>query len=432
MGGGGRVKEMNLINRVFLSSLRLMQIAMQFLVFLVSLIFLSHLSLFAEQTHMGTYLYLTVFPVLLLYIARFFVRNGFVLFLLHILIFPILLKIGNTAGMPWSYGAMSLIWVIGSISFRTKHTRDERISEILVVVFIATALFGNFTKSDMMIKTGLYTGVAFILLQILYYNFINFNYFIETNRSLTTLPVHQMLTVNFFIMGIVILVCTGSAFLFGHPAIEKMVLSAGRGLKYGISFLLRFLFRGNREQINSPLPEKIMAEKPMEMLPIAANDSIWTDILNGIGIGIGVIAGIGIIIFLFIKLYTTFINLIRNMNAAQNEQDEKEFILAKEFREFRIKRKKNSEKDKSLNKKVRNLYKTIVTKNASKQGGRIKATMMPHEISNLYIHGEVDIATSIYEKARYGREEMTKEDVERLKTIGKNKAANRPKDLPGV
>ena len=77
MGGGGRVKEMNLINRVFLSSLRLMQIAMQFLVFLVSLIFLSHLSLFAEQTHMGTYLYLTAFPVLLLYIARFFVRNGF-------------------------------------------------------------------------------------------------------------------------------------------------------------------------------------------------------------------------------------------------------------------------------------------------------------------------------------------------------------------
>lgn len=423
---------MNLINRVFLSSLRVMQIAMQFLVFLVSLIFLSHLSLFAEQTHMKTYLFLTAFPVLVLYIARYFIRNGFVLFFLHILIFPLLVKIGNIAGMPWSYGAMSLIWVIGSITFRTKHTRNERMPEILVVVFIATVLFGNFIKSDMMIKTGLYTGVGFILLQILYYNFINFNYFIETNRTLTSLPIHQMLTVNFFIMGIVILVCVGSAFLFSHPAIEKMVLSTGRVLKYGISFLLRLLFRGNHEQVNPPLPEKIMTEGPLNMLPIEAKDSIWTDILNGIGTGIGVIVGIGIIIFLFIKLYTTFINLIRNMNAAQNEQDEKEFILAKEFKEFRIKRKKNNEKDKSLNKKVRNLYKVIVTKNASKQGGSIKATMTPHEISNLYIHGEVDVATSIYEKARYGREEVSREDVERIKTIGKNKVASHPKDLPGV
>ena len=118
-----------------------------------------------------------------------------------------------------------------------------------------------------------------------------------------------------------------------------------------------------------------------------------------------------------------FMKLVRNMNVTTEEQDVKEFIFAKDIRDRSIKRRKWSDFDNKLNKKARNIYKAMVTRNAIKKHDKIKASMTPTEISNLFINQESETATSIYEKARYGNEEVTKEEITILKNIGKKRSS---------
>ena len=117
-------------------------------------------------------------------------------------------------------------------------------------------------------------------------------------------------------------------------------------------------------------------------------------------------------------------NLFKKMNVTTKEQDVKEFIFAKDIRERSIKRRTKSDLDKKLNKKVRSIYKAMVTRNATKKHNIINASMTPTEISNLYINQERETVTSIYEKARYGNDEVTKEEITILKSIGKMKGSS--------
>lgn len=415
---------MTLQYRIFVACIRVMDLLMQGLLCLVLFISINQILFPMEEVTLLASIILVGIPVVFLYIARRFIFNGFLLFVIHLLLYVVLVYIGNRANVVWSYSIVSAGLMIASMAFRTKNNLFETMPLGAVAVFIIAIIAEHYVESSLMAKVSLNAGVLFILLQVLHYNFSNVADFILKNRERTSLPISQIIGVNSLIMTILIFICSATAYLFGLRIINKMVEQLGRWLKIAISFILRLLLpKATMPDVES-IPEDLPINNNLEMLPEIGETSIWAEILNKIAFILGSILCILVIVFLLVKLVMLFMNLVKKMNVTTKEQDVKEFIFAKDIRERSIKRRTKSELDKKLNKKVRSIYKAMVTRNAAKKHNIINASMTPTEISNLYINQERETVTSIYEKARYGNEEVTKEEITILKNIGKKKSSS--------
>ena len=415
---------MTLQYRIFVACIRVMDLLMQGLLCLVLFISINQILFPMEKVTLLASIILLAIPVVFLYIARRFIFNGFLLFIIHLLLYVVLVYIGNRANVVWSYSIVSAGLMIASIAFRTKNNLFETMPIGAVAVFIIAMIAEHYVESSLMAKVSLYAGLAFIFIQILHYNFSNVADFILMNRERTSLPISQIIGVNSLIMTILIFICGATAYLFGQRIIYIMVQQLGRWLKTAISIILRLLLpKATMPDVES-IPEDIPIKNDLEMLPEIGETSIWAEILNKIAFILGCILCILVIVFLLVKLAMLFMNLFKKMNVTTKEQDVKEFIFAKDIRERSIRRRTKSDLDKKLNKKARSIYKAMVTRNASKKHNIINASMTPTEISNLYINQERETVTSIYEKARYGNDEVTKEEITILKSIGKMKGSS--------
>lgn len=403
-------------NRILVYCLRISEVVMQALVFFIILLML-YAFVSTRDISIVTCLLVSVLPVFVLYIARRHVHNGVILFMIHICAAAFIYIMGSTPAEKVVHIIAGAVLIIFSVSLSVKVQKDnqEKMPIGLISVFIVAVILGNYLESHSITLAGMYCGEVYIILQVVYHNFSNVNDFIMMNRDRTTLPVKQMITVNSFIMAILATLCIGVTLLFSNSYVNKMLHSVGLLMKDAVLSVLRFFFSLlNYKEEESVITEPI-EENGLTELQALAQDSASSDIINGIL----TIFGIVLVTLVVILIIAGLVRLIKTMGSSRSGEDVKEFILIKERKEFRIRQKKKADREKSTNAKARKIYKSIVTKNAARCGNKINDSMVPADISKLYINGDQNLATDIYEKARYSNQQVTQQEVEALKKYRK-------------
>lgn len=404
-------------NLILVCCLRILEAGMQILVFFIILFMLSYTFVTEHDTRIITCLFISSIPVFVLYIARHHIHNSIVLFILHIGVAAFIFSMGNTAEEKVAYIIMGAILIIFSVSLCIKEQREnsEKLPVGLIGVFIGAVILGNYLGFDMITGAGIYCGEIYIILQVIHHNFSNVNHFIVLNRESKTLPAKQMIAVNTFIMSILITLCFGVIQIFGNGYVNRLLLSIVTLIKDAVFFVLRFLFSFGNHEVKEPAAPNTLKDKGMAEFNALTQDSIWTNILNTIVTIIGIALIIGFVILITVGL----VRLVKRMGSSYSGEDVKEFIISKQNRESKIRRGRKEEREITSNAKARKIYKSVVTKNAAKSGNKIIASMVPADISKLYINGDQNTATDIYEKARYSNKQITQEEIDTLKKYRK-------------
>lgn len=286
----------------------------------------------------------------------------------------------------------------------------------MIIFFVVVMLAGSFTKRDIIEQWALYFGIVFIVLQVVYHNINNMNDIMLMNYEVKNFPAGQMMRVNTFIMSVVAVICLGAMLIIDNPYVYRML----DALKNVIFMLLRFVFGfingGGDEEI--PIEEPTTAEAAGEGMQLPMESGVIQDILNGIAM----ILGIAMIIVIIVCIAAALLRLMKKMRGSDGVQgDIREFVAPDEKKIRLTRREKKAEyaSDDAVGVKVRKLYKGMVMHDAKKKKMSVAASLTPDEISEKYIAVSADEATRIYEKARYGGQELSAAELESMKEIKK-------------
>ena len=415
-------------NRVLRCLLRSMEAAMQILLFFVVLLMASCQFVSRDIRGIGKCFLLAALPVLVLYLTRLWVQNNVLILLTHIFVAVLVVTRGTTGDEIFAYIILSVALLVYSLSMggtikmdsATKRNSAEKLPLGFVCLFVAAIVLGRQMEFVQLETIGMYGGALFIILQILYMNFDSVNKYIVLNQGIANLPVKQIVWVNSFQMSVLVILFCGVTYLFGNSYVGRMVESISGFLGSVMKYLLRLLFsfgKDSRTKVYVP-DESFGGGRGMQELWAIVEDTIWRDILNGIGMIFGSVVGSIGIIGLSALVLVLIIKKMKSMSFG-GESDIKEFMVPSDVIEFFVSPKKKTEEEEvhGLNRKVRKLYKSYVKKRAAQKQGMVKGTMLPAEISEIYVEKEAGMVTEIYEKARYGSESVSAEEWKRLKEI---------------
>ncbi|MBO5336656.1 MAG: DUF4129 domain-containing protein [Lachnospiraceae bacterium] len=416
-------------NRVLWCLLRSMEAAMQILLFFVVLLMASCQFISRNLWGIGKCFLLAALPVLVLYLTRLWAQNNVLILLTHIFVAVLVVTRGSTGDEIFAYIILSVSLLVFSLSIggvaikrdsATKRNSAEKLPLGFVCLFVVAMVLGRQMEFVQLESIGMYGGALFIILQILYMNFDSVNKYIVLNQGIANLPVKQIVWVNSFQMSVLVILFCGVTYLFGNSYVGRMVESISGFLGSVMKCLLRLLFsfgKDGRTKVYVP-DESFGGGRGMQELWAIVEDTIWRDILNGIGMIFGSVVGSISIIGLSALLLVLIIKKLKSMSFG-GESDIKEFMVPTDVIEFFVSPKKKTEEEEArgLNRKVRKLYKSYVKKRAVQKQGMVKGTMLPAEISETYVEKETVRVTEIYEKARYGSEPVSAEEWKRLKEI---------------
>lgn len=416
MGGEG-VK-----NRIIVYLIRGMEMLMQIMVFTLALMVLVMGFFGRSQTEVFRCVLAMGIPCVALYFTRLMARNNISVSAVHGAALVFMLVFGRDGVEKVAYAIIGIAMIIYSVvlSINDKTRFGEKMPIGMIGVFILAAVVGKYAGLPVLEQWAMGCGIAFIALQIIYCNLSNLNDFMVVNHEVMNFPAKQMVSVNAFIMTVLLVICAGGMVLSNSSYIFKMLKGIGSLLAAGIRFLVQAFVREDEK-----VPEIGDTREPedqgnlLDGLEIP-EDGPWTDILNGIALVVGVIVMVAVVICIAIA----FVRLLRSMQgAAGKEGDIKEFIKPEGVRAVRLKGREVHKEDpkEPKNIRVRKLYKSTVKKNAAKKGASLRGNMTPAELSDAYIPIRQEEVTKIYEKARYSDLEITKEELELMKTVKKAK-----------
>ncbi len=399
--------------------LRMLELGMQSLSFFIVLLMLSYNLIKLNISSVAESFLLAVLPVVLVYMVRARVRSNILIVIIHAGVAVFFMIYGKTPDERLVYLLFGVALLLFSLSLckSQKEKGAEKIPIGFASLFVCAVWISNVTGLEQMAKAGMYGGGIFIILHILYLNFDNMNRYMIMNREIAGLPVKQMVVVNVLQMSVLVTLFAAVIFVIGNTYVSRMVEIIGGLFLTGLKAILRFIFSiGKDLESGYYIPKTEPGEGGEAILHALMEESIWTEILNGIGMIFGSILGVTCLIGLCIGIVLVIIKSLKNMSP-DAENDVKEFVVPRDITEFRW-RKKERRKDvigTGNNGKLRRLYKSQVEKAVKQKGDTISAMMMPYEISKQHMQDVAELATRLYEKARYSDLSVTKEEIVDLK-----------------
>lgn len=409
-------------NRIIVYLIRSMEMLMQVMVFTLALLLLVMGFFGRSQTEPYRCFLAMGVPCVALYFTRLTARNNIIVIAVHGASLVFMLLFGRDGVEKLAYSIIGIVVIIFSVvlSINGRTRFGEKMPIGMIGVFILAAVVGKYAKLPVLEQWAMVCGIVFIAVQIIYCNLNNLNDFMLVNHEVMNFPAKQMVSVNAFIMTVLLVICAGGMVLSNSSYIFKMLKGIGSLLTAGIRFLVQAFVREDENVLETgDTREPEDQENILGGLEIP-EDGPWTDILNGIALVVGVI----VIVALVICIAIAFVRLLRSMQgAAGREGDIKEFIKPEGVRAVRLKgREVHKEDPKEPNNiRVRKLYKSTVKKNAAKKGASLRGNMTPAELSGAYIPMRQEEVTEIYEKARYSDLEIAKEELELMKAVKKAK-----------
>ncbi len=265
-----------------------------------------------------------------------------------------------------------------------------------------------------------YFGILYLILALLSSYLMNTKYIEPMEENTGYTPTKEILKSNnrmVFSIGGVLLFAT---FFLRYPPVEAFLTSAFTLMKQGILSLLSFVLRLLRSTPAIPEVENIeISDIPQEPLPIATTNPFF-DLLQEILIFVvyfafitGLILTISLAIYRFIKKY-----LYYHPTTPIMEEDEFSVIVTKERLTKTKHKKEEIDTCRNNNQKIRYYYKKKIKRTLEKTKF-LDQSLTPNERANITdSNSDKDLKdlTSLYNRARYSNETMTKEEAKEAKT----------------
>lgn len=362
-------------------------------------------------------------PLFFYLITRMYVENLFLFALFHIgCAGGILLFFPNTVGETITILFCLIVMIGNSIRLRIVESSQECPSLLLLSVFFIVYLFASYIEKEILMKQCFYELVIFLILYMISKNLENTEKFIYLNRDTANFPIQQIKGVNRTLL------CFFTIVMFGGMLLAPKIYPKSIIEKIGAILLLvlRWLFSliqgeemsqkpyldiredGNLGGYGFPIEEGVPSKLAVflqYLMEIFTVVFLIAVVLFGVGFG----------------LYQIYKRFYAMPLSSGKEEKKTNVVTVTESIPILRKKKELQEELGGYNKKIRYQYKKSVKRRRGKEQ-ILASSLTPTEIENVLMRPIVDLEErermiALYEKARYGKEECTKEDLEEVKRM---------------
>ncbi len=364
-------------------------------------------------------------PLLLYSFVRMYVENLFLFALLHIgcaggILFFFPHTVGESAAI-----SICLIIIIGnSVRFRiTESYRHQECPHLLLlsILFIVYAL-ASYIEKTILMRQCFYELIIFLIFYMISKNLENTEKFINLNRDTANFPVRQIKGVNRTLLCFFTIVMFGGMLLAPQIYPESLIEQFGAVLLSILRWLFSLILReeidqepyldfredGNLGGYEFPIEENVPSKLAVflqYLMEIAAAVFLIAVILFGIGFG----------------LYQIYKRFYAIPLSSEKEQKKTDVVTVTESVPIFRRKKEPQEELGGYNKRIRRQYKKSVKRRKGKDQV-LSESLTPAEIETVLEHPIMDPKErerliALYEKARYGKEECTKEELEEVKRM---------------
>lgn len=397
------------------------------ILFVVLTVYLGILKL---QPNMGKFLLLGLLPFGF-YLIRAYANNLVVFFGLHLFWAALPYLLAENVTEKVFYILLAIVFFAISVYFRVaKHQKEDSIlfvamTCILAVVAYFSAVLGRVPKGDEIIVT---LAIVYVIFYMLYQYIKGYLSYIKNNEvSNQNIPKTHIFKTSFSALIGFLTLFTGFALLLVKGNFfADLIYKIGDLIKRFIIWLLSFapdaMELGKAEEEKEEAFETMyeMGEnvEPVYHLP----PEIIELIDNIVTIGAYVIFSV----FILLITYALFRAIIEAFKI-KREENEEEIVLVKE-KVTRLEKKTKSKKEKEkvfrADKKIRKMYEDLIVKKTV--AGRTDKKERQAVLKKLHYQtpkeqcrdvGGKEFIRSLYEKARYSSEEISKEEVKQMKEM---------------
>lgn len=283
-----------------------------------------------------------------------------------------------------------------------------------LIVYFLMYLLGNHFNREFLTLYASFGAGAYFLVCNLHTNMTEMDAFVKTHSTLERLPVKRLGRINSWMMWLQsgFIVC--AMLVAPYLGVDQLIRQAGRALRNLIAFLLSRLPTGGQEEMVQEATEnmqEMMMQEPYET-------SAFMELLYKILDIIGWLLALGILILFIRMIIKKIYEMYQQFNSHTEENGDRiERLIAapstEKKRTLNRQIKENLFWDRSPSGRMRKLYKNRVLKELKNPP---KSYQTPEELEK-----ELDMEEEkkesfhyYYEKARYGKRECTKEDLQNM------------------
>jgi hypothetical protein len=297
---------------------------------------------------------------------------------------------------------------------REWQTADQ--PKLLHLGVLALVYIGGWALKDTQLMEQCFAmALTACVLYFLYWRLSALKEYVENNRDSAYFPERQVKRVSRSMLGIYTLLMTGCMILLSIVPAGPWVSSFGRGLLAALRWFFG-LFRGcGSEQNEEPYVESTPVED-MTMPPVDENPGspIWDWLWKIFSALILLLLAAGLvylIVRLCARLYQDF------YHKDDGDGDRKEFVRPTD-RTDKVRRETKTGLGfgGTPSQKVRRIYRKKIL-SLKRRDQKLKESLTPREQTEEVALTDAKEMLALYEKARYGREECSKEDTKRMKEL---------------
>ena len=364
-------------------------------------------------------------PLFCYVFTRMYVGNLFLFALIHIgCAVGLLLFFPKTVAEAAAILVCLVVMIVNSVRFRIieSYQYQECPHLFMVSLLFIVFIFASYIEKTVLMKQCFYEFIGFLLFYMISKNLENTERFIALNQETANFPIRQMKGVNRTLLCFFTIVMLGGMLLVPQFHPERITEQIGALALMVLRWLFSLIQReeinskpyldledsGNQSGYGLPIEEGIPSKLALflqYLMEIVTVIILIAVILFGIG-------------FCLYQIYKRFYAIPLKSGEDRKETD---VITVTEHVPIFQKKKKLKEELGGYNKKIRYQYKKSVKRRKGKEQ-ILEPSLTPTEIETVLEHPFMDVKErekwiTLYEKARYGKEECTKEELEEAKKM---------------
>lgn len=438
-----KTKEKKKVDRSFhrlKSAMSGLELLLQCIVFVQLMVFVGICLL--HYTGMEFYkCFLVIIPVVLQYAIRKWFDNlpGIILTGGIFIVLSCLIANGYNERFFYIAVVMLVTAYAISVNFSTKAKGAERMPVACVALIIVSYLFGINLHSIVLVQIAMIQLVIFVLVQIVYDNFMKLEQVFEDNREDDYFQGKVLLKVDMAITAILVIVIFFAMMIFYVSPIGNNIFSSiGSGALWLLMNIIYFIFKDAPRAVDIPTEtqgetvtggdplQELMSEKSSTSDDVPQMDDSLTAFLQVLTMIILMIVIIAFVVALIVLIKKA---IEKYRMKKQLGADTIEYIKStKEFEEQTTDKFdyiENQTETMDRNEKLRKAYKRraeekIKGKTRKQSIGR---SDMPADITRKHItedKKDAETITELYEKARYSSQRISEEELQQAEKLYKN------------
>lgn len=287
----------------------------------------------------------------------------------------------------------------------------------MFILYFAIYLFAQYFSKPLLARYAAFGAGLYYLVCNVYINWTQMDEFVRTHRNLERLPVRRLGKINGWMLwlqsGVIAAAMCAAPFL----GIDEIIRYLGRALRWLIAALLRILPSGGEEELVEEA-----AESAQMMLPASGEEpSEFLMLLYKILDFLGWVIFIAIVLAAIWTILKKIYGMYRQFNDHTEENGDRiERLIAppSEEKKKRLNRreKENLFWDRSPNGRIRKFYKKRVWKDIKEPP---EPFWTPRQLEEEVVMSgeEKEKFHFYYEKARYGKEKCTREEMQDMMSV---------------